>query len=228
LRRENGVVFTEAVAGRRVATTSFYTGVARRVDDADALETELQDLGALTALVVDREVRFGATVTDGDDGSGLVNSALQLALVSARRVTGVWVGWVQWRVSFLPECIEGAVASVNSVEEVVQETLEDVVPLVDRIVGLVEDGILGIDDRVRDLEVKCRLEASLRRRHGRNGAIDEVQFGLRAVLDVWCEEGKESIEIFLGEDITKILKNAKFISGCSFSTLGNIIQSYTS
>jgi hypothetical protein len=228
LGREDCVVFSEAVSGRRVAVTSFYAGVARRVDDADALETKLQDLGALTALVVNGEVRLGATVTDGDNGRGLVDSALQFALVSAWRVAGVWVRRIQWRVSFLSECVKGAVASVDGVEEVVQEALEDVVLFIHRVIGLVKDGVLGVDDWVRDLEVERRLEASLRWGNGCNGAINEIQYGLRAVLDVWREKRKESIEIFLSEDIVKILKDSQLVPGRGFGTFGYVVQSYSS
>jgi hypothetical protein len=82
--------------GSETLTLSGNTIVARRDDDGNTLETELHDLVTLPSLVVDVEVLTSA-VGDGDDIRGLVNSALQLALVTSS--LGVWVWRIDWGVS---------------------------------------------------------------------------------------------------------------------------------
>lgn len=92
-----------------------------------------------------------AAVGDGDYVGGFVDAALEGALVAGG--IGIGVGRVERGVAGLSFGGEGAVGAVDGVEEVVEEAVEGVVGLVDVVVGLEEDGVLGVDYWVGDLEV---------------------------------------------------------------------------
>ena len=81
-----------------------------------------------------------------------VGTALQTFVESAR--LSVWVWRVEGRVACLTKSRKGAVRTIDPIQEVVQEPLISIVGLVDIIVGLEQDRILGVDDRITDLEVE--------------------------------------------------------------------------
>lgn len=120
------------------------------------------------------ETGFPPAVGDGDHVGGLVHPALELTLVAA--LSRVGVGWVQ-RGNL------AAVGAVDGVEEVVQEAFVGVVVLVDGVVGLVEDGVLGPDERVRDLEVQVGFRARAEDVGWGFGAVDSAEDGVSAVGD---------------------------------------------
>lgn len=111
------------------------------------MHAELHDLAALALLVVGGQVVFLLAVGDGDDVGGLVDAALELALVAE----GIWVrvNWVYVGVSSLAKRRIGAVRAIDGVEEGVEETaaafetggVEDVVCLVEYAVLWVDDGV---------------------------------------------------------------------------------------
>jgi hypothetical protein len=95
----------------------------------------------LALLVARREIWFLASVADGDHVSGLVDAALLGLLVGSSSVAGVGIDWIEIG---LLNVSSSAVRSVDRIEEVVQEPSIGVVGLVDWIVGLKEDGLLGV------------------------------------------------------------------------------------
>ena len=111
----------------------------------------------------------------------LVGTALQTSFVSAR--LRVWVWRVEGRVASLIKGGKGAVRTIDPIQEVVQEPLICIVGLVDIIVGLEQDRILGVDDRITDLEVEVGLWACTLHWIGGSGTINPVQGRVSALRD---------------------------------------------
>lgn len=65
------------------------------------MHAELHHLGALSLLVVQRQIIFLLAVGDGNDVGGFVNAALEFALV-AKRIR-IWIYWVDTGVTGLSE-----------------------------------------------------------------------------------------------------------------------------
>lgn len=133
------------------------TGITRCNEDGDTLHAELHEFVALSLLVGSGKIGLLTTVRDADDVGRLVDSTLQLTLVATW--SGIWVWWIQGAVSSLAECRVCAVRSIDSVQEVVEKALIGVVCLVDRVICLEENGLLGVDQRVGNLEVEVGLGA---------------------------------------------------------------------
>jgi hypothetical protein len=76
----------------------------------------------------------------------VVNTALQLAFVSTCLAAWVRIRWIQWADG-------AAIRAIYRIEEVVQETIENVVGLINWIVCLEQDTVLRVDERIRDLKV---------------------------------------------------------------------------
>lgn len=187
------------------------------------MKAELQVFIALTPLITDRETVLLATVADGDHAGRLVDTALELALVPARLRVGV--GRVQRRVASLAKRAVGAVAAVNSVQEVVQEAVEGVVVFIWHIVGLEEYAVLRPDDRVRNLEVEVGLKTSVRNADRSDGTIDSLQDWVRAVANARIVAGEERVEITLAVDVTEVLEDTKLISLSCLGALRDVVHS---
>ena len=121
--------------------------VTRRVDEGHAREAELAVLGALAAHVGGREVRLLVAVRRRDDQGRLLSTAVLGALVAARLIVGV-VGVLDRIVA----AIEGAVGTVEAIEEVVERGA------LDRVTDLVEEDLLLLPHKTHHvLQVKAGL-----------------------------------------------------------------------
>ena len=219
IRREDLVSGTQA--GGVVAASD--TRVSRGDDDGNTLESELHPFVALALLVVGREVRLLLSVRDGDDVGGLVHTALELTLESSR--VGIWVAGVKsWGVTSLAEGGKCAVTAVDAVEEVVEETGEVIVGLVEIIIGLEQNGVLRIDDGVGELEVQVRFSSSGVNGNWGGSTIDTVQDGLGALRNVGGEFGEEAVQVLLGVGVG-LLKNPELVSGVGKRGIGDLVES---
>lgn len=222
---------TRSVA--KVALIAPHAVVARGHDDRGALQAQLHDLVALALKVVCGQIALAATIRYGDDVGGLVDAALQLALVAV----GVRVGWVEAfrgsAVAGLAVGAVGAVAAVDGVEESVVETevgrVEGrLVDLVVLIVGLEENRALRPDEGPRCHEVEVRLHTSIIFINaglfdGTHRAINESVFGVRAVGDIRVESAEERVQIVLAVVIVERLKDTQLIArGCE-GIVGNTV-----
>jgi hypothetical protein len=72
---------------------------------------------------------------------------LKLSLVGSGGIRWIWIWWVQW-------ADLTAIRTINSTQEVVEESSVIVVGLVDWIIGLEKNGSLRVDEREGDLEVQ--------------------------------------------------------------------------
>ena len=177
----------------------------------------------MALLVARGEVVFLPTVGDGDDVGGFVDTALEGSFVAAG--LRVWVRWVEWRISGLAESAVRAVAPIDGVEEVVQESRICVTCFVDVVVSLEEDGVLRVDDRVGNLKVEIRFGPGCRDRRGSSGSIDTIQGWVRSQWYVWGERQKEFIQVCLAVFVVEVFEDPKLIAGSCFGWVGDIVQS---
>lgn len=218
--REDLVSGTQA--GRVVAASD--TGVSGSDNDRNTLESELHPFIALALLVVGREVRLLLSVRDGDDVGGLVDTALELTLESSW--VGIWVAGVKsWGVTSLTEGGIGAVGAVNAVKEVVEETGEVVVGLVEIIIGLEQNGVLRIDDGVGELEIQVRFSSSSGNGNWGSSTVNTVQDGLGALRNVGSEFSEEAVQVLLGVGVS-LLKDTELVSGVGQLGIGDVVKSF--
>ena len=84
--------------------------------------------------------------------------------------------------------------------------------MVHRVVRLVENGVLGPNDGIGDLKVQIRLRTCSRDRDGRNGAVDKIRNRVCAAGNARLQGLEEEVEILLGVDVAKALKDAELVS----------------
>ena len=131
------------------------------------LHAEFHEFVALALLVGCGQVGFRAAIRDGDNiclvqisgglgilevecAYGVVNSTLQLSLVSS-----LTVGWIRiWRIFRLDGA---AIRAIKGIEECVEEAGESVVGFVDGIVGLEDNCVLWGNEEIGDFKIEDRL-----------------------------------------------------------------------
>lgn len=135
------------------------------------METEFHKLIALALLVVAGQLAFLLAVGDGDDVCGLVDTALEVAFVSAACGVGIH-GVNAGEVAGLVEGGVGTVGAVDGVEKGVEDAEVLAAVGVDVVVGLEELDGLRIDKGVGEFEVEIGFAAGLVDWNGCGGAVD--------------------------------------------------------
>lgn len=135
------------------------------------METEFHKLIALALLVVAGQLAFLLAVGDGDDICGLVDTALEVAFVSAACGVGIH-GVNAGEVAGFVEGGVGTVGAVDGVEKGVEDAEVLAVVGVDVVVGLEELDGLRIDKGVGEFEVEIGFAAGLVDWNGCGGAVD--------------------------------------------------------
>lgn len=152
-------------------------------------------LTALTALVADGHTILITAIRDGNNISSLVLSTLQLPLVRASSIRRIRVSTptvsthpsrhssqtkltnirrIDSRIPSLPKRTISAITPINGIKKVIQEPIVIVILLCWCIVGLEEDGLLGVEERDCELEVKFGFAAAVGLGLETGGAVDGV------------------------------------------------------
>ena len=151
------------------------------------------------ALEIEVWKRFlTGTVRDGDDVSRLVDTALQLALIAARIGVGILRVQACWlsAIPSLTECAVGAITAVNGIEEswndqiisqlevenlmlTIPEAIEVSSRFIKFVVFLEENELLGVDQRLRRVEIQWSLEIN---RHKLRGVFDSPDSAIYQTL----------------------------------------------
>lgn len=174
----------------------------------------------MTLLVGVGEAVFLATVRDGDLVGWLVGTAHLGLLVTA----WCWV-WVWWIKSLVAGRLGNvAVRTIDGVEEVVQESLVDVVGLVDWVVSLEEDGVLWPNDWVGDLEVEVGFRASSGNAGWGSTAIDTLKCWVGADWNARLQSQEEFVQILLSVIVSKILKDTELVARHSSCRVGVVVH----
>jgi hypothetical protein len=136
--------------------------------------------------------------------------------------------------------IVAAVGAIDSVQEVVQEAFVGVVVLIDRVIGLEEDGVLRIDDRVRDLEVEVRLSAGFVNTDRGHSSVDGFKLWMSANRnlsiagqivtitnngsDSLGQGQEELVQVGLRINIAQILEDTKLIASLGAGGLSDVVK----
>jgi hypothetical protein len=159
---------------------------------------------------------------------------LESALVSL----SLWV-WVR-RVERGVPTIVAAVGTIDGVQKVVQETFVGVIVLIDWVIGLEEDRVLWIDDRVRDLEVEVRLRAGFVDTDRGHSSVDGFKLGMSAnrdlsiagqIVTLRChgsdllgQSQEELVQVSLRIDVAQVLEDTKLTTRLGVSGLCNVVK----
>jgi hypothetical protein len=225
---------------RQTSAVTLNTEVSRGVENGNTAHAELQPLGTLTTVVVDRLIVLNGAVRDGDDVGGLVDAA-HLGLVVAIGMGVRIVRVVLLAIARLAERSRVAVAAVQGIEESVEFTprlLE--MGLVVHVIHLVVDNLLGIDDGEDNVHVKHGLAATkflgfaystidvLLHRVSAIG--NPTKMGLAPIVAVKLDEnlrlvlGEESVEILLAPLLAVRLVQTHSIARDRFGVVWDVVN----
>lgn len=118
--------------------------------------------------------------------------------------------------------ISWATYTIDCVKESVEETLGVTLGVVG-VIGLVKGNILGVDDRVGELEVQVGFAAG--NGAGGLGPINESRNGSSSVRDlVGREPGEEAVQIGLGVVVTLLEDSEGVVGGRGVGTLRDFVK----